>query len=366
MKAPGTAVAAASLLFLLAAGGLGFAEQSLFRSNSIGMQLEPLARYRADEYEWTLRVEVTGDREVRRLFDHGAEARRWEKAPAPGGKRTEEKEYDSGALSARRVYGEAGELILEERYSDGRLVSRSIPRYSGARLTGVRTVAADGKLVSVEEYELSTRGSLREVRRTSPEGPAASARYIMGRNGPVEERDTVGELTYVTRFDAESRAVEKEKRKGSELLVRQDFTFRSGSSVLASSTERDSAAGTLTQREYDEKGRLAAETVRAGEQDLSRTEFSWDGDRMSGKRRRSAAGLEEWRYTYGADGELSREEYLSRGSREKVTLHTGKDERTEELYRDGELFLKVFYRDETRTREEVYEGDTLVRTRSFP
>jgi hypothetical protein len=330
------------------------------------MQLERIQRYRADEYEWTLRVEITGEREVRRLFDHGAETRRWEKEPAPGGKRLVEKEYDHGVLAVRRVYGEAGELVLEESYSDGRLVSRMVPRYSGGRLRGVRTVAADGSLISVEEYELSTRGSLREVRRTSPEGPAASARYISGRNGPVEERDTVGDLTYVARFDAESRVVEKEKRRGDELLVRQDFTFRPGSAVLASSMERDTAAGTVTQREYDEKGHLVGESVHAGEQELSRTEFSWDGDHMSGKRRRTDAGLEEWRYAYGADGELSREEYLSRGNREKVTLYTGKDERTEELYRDGELFLRVFFHGDARTREEVYDGDTLLRTRSFP
>ncbi len=365
MRAPGTAAAALFLVVALGPAGVWAAEQSLYRSNSFGMQFERIARYRADEYQWTLRLERSGDREVRRLFDNGTEARRWETAPVAGEKRSEEKEYDRGSLVSRRLYGQSGELILEDSYSGGRLVSRTVPRYSGGRVTGVRTVGPDGSLLSQQEYLLSTRGSLREVRRISPHGPAASARYTLGRNGPVEESDTVGDVTYVTRFDAESRVVEKEKRNGGDLLVRQDFTFRPGSTILASSEEH-SAAGTLTRREYDEKGRLVMEAVNAGEKTLSRTEFSWAADRVSVKRRQSAAGLEEWRYTYGDDGELSREEYLRRGSREKVTLYTAQDEQTEELYSDGEMVLRVYSKAGARVKEDVYERGVLVRTRSFP
>ncbi len=108
------------------------------------------------------------------------------------------------------------------------------------------------------------------------------------------------------------------------------------------------------------------EAVNAGEKTLSRTEFSWAADRVSVKRRQSAAGLEEWRYTYGDDGELSREEYLRRGSREKVTLYTAQDEQTEELYSDGEMVLRVYSKAGARVKEDVYERGVLVRTRSFP
>jgi hypothetical protein len=49
----------------------------------------------------------------------------------------------------------------------------------------------------------------------------------------------------------------------------------------------------------------------------------------------------------------------------KVTVHGEGKLRTEELYRDGELFLKVFYDGDTRLREEVYSNGGLQRERSY-
>ena len=40
--------------------------------------------------------------------------------------------------------------------------------------------------------------------------------------------------------------------------------------------------------------------------------------------------------------------------------------RTEELYRDGELFLKVFFDGDTRLREEVWFNGRMERERSYP
>ena len=76
-----------------------FAAGALFRSNAFGMQLEPLASYRRDEFRWVLQVTTTPSGEVRRLFDGGREARRWEVSPVAAGG-TEEREIADGALAA--------------------------------------------------------------------------------------------------------------------------------------------------------------------------------------------------------------------------------------------------------------------------
>lgn len=102
------------------------------------------------------------------------------------------------------------------------------------------------------------------------------------------------------------------------------------------------------------------ETVR----EISAYEYDEKG-KVTTKTRRSSEGLEAWKYSYADSGDLSREEYFQRGIRVKVTLYGEGKLRTEELYREGELFLKVFYDGDIRLREEVYANGSLSRERSY-
>jgi len=189
------------------------------------MMLEKLPVYRVDEHEWILSVEESGSREVRQLLRHGEEIRRWETAPAEGGERREERVLDHGVLSSRLLYGKAGELLVEESFTDGRLSSRSVSRFSGTRRTGVRTVSADGTLLYQDEYLLTPRGSLRRVRRTAADGSGSFAAVIAGSGGVSEEMDRTGNASFIVRYDERARAVEKERRVGDALALREDLTI---------------------------------------------------------------------------------------------------------------------------------------------
>ncbi len=83
------------------------------------------------------------------------------------------------------------------------------------------------------------------------------------------------------------------------------------------------------------------------------------------RRRTGTGGTEEVRSTWAADGTLEREEYLARGALVKIVSTTTADERVEELFDDGELFLRVHYRGDTRVREEVVLDGVVVRERTF-
>ena len=87
---------------------------------------------------------------------------------------------------------------------------------------------------------------------------------------------------------------------------------------------------------------------------------------VSTKTRKSDAGSESWKYSYSDSGDLSREEYSLRGILVKVIVHGEGKLRTEELYKDRELFMKVYYDADTRLREEVYSNGILQRERSYP
>ncbi len=362
MKAFWTSRAVMTLLIALAAPA--FADRSLYRSNGFGLLLEKIQSYRKDEYGFVVEVEKAGGREVRRLFEKGKEVRRWIISFNAKGMKSEERELEAGRLAARRAYGSAGDLLLEEIYFNGKLSQKAAYQYEGGELASVRVSAADGTPLYTDHFLISVRGSLRKVKRTYHDGSAPSSSYAAA--GIGEERDSIGGVSYVTRYDGRARVRGKDRWKDGKLVWRQEFTYRPGKDLLLSSTERSFEQDTKVDKSYDEKGRLIVEIESASGKQIGRLDYAWDADgKNTVKSRRSEEGLEEWFYSYGADGELSKEEYFRRGSREKTTIYSAKDERYEELYKDGQLVLRVYYKGDTRIKEEVLEAGKVLSERSI-
>ncbi len=341
------------------------AAAALYRSNDFGMQLEPIPSWRRDELKWVLEVTAKTGGEVRRLFQDGKETRRWEiTGTADGGR--EERELAGGALAARRVYAANGDLTEEDQYSKGKLTQKSLFTYASSRVLRVRVLAPDGTLVYAEEYFYTSRGSLREVRRTGEKEEERVSSFVAGRSGPSEEWNQDGDDAYIARYDDRGRAIQREHRKGKDLVSREDFVYREDTDKLLSSIEKRPGEGKVSTRAFDPAGRLQSESVAIAGKVVEEDGYSRDEKgRVTRKVSRSSAGLEEWRYTLDAAGKTTREEYLRRGSLEKVTSYGPDSSRTEELYSAGVLFLKVFYEGDRRTREEVWADGKKVRDRSF-
>jgi hypothetical protein len=358
------------LLFLLVALASipAHADPLFYRSNSFGMLLQRIGATRPSESEWVIGVDRgSAGAEVRTLYDKGAETRRWEISWTADRAQKVERELSAGLIVARRIYGSSGELVQEELYQDGALSQKSVYSWSGSRLVRMRVQAADGSDISTEEYRYATSGALREVRRTGATSAPQSSTYVFGGSGLAEERNASGATLFVARYDARGRVSSREQRRGDLLVVREDFTYRQDSGMLQSSVEERPATGIRISRGYDDAGRPAMETIFvAGAQ----TEVvSWSRDergRLAAKTRRSANGLETWRYLTDDSGKVTQEDYSRRGALEKITRYGEADLRTEELYRDGAMFLEVTYDGDTRVREVVYDGGRVVRERTYP
>ena len=230
----------------------------------------------------------------------------------------------------------------------------------------MKVVAADGTVLYTQEYLYTSRGSLREVRRTGgKDGPLVSY-FDGGRFGLSEERNRVDGEIFVARYDSRGRVIERERREGEKLTSREDFVYREDTDNLQSSVEKLPDTGRTITRAYDSQGKLQTETVTKGGNEVRETRYTRDDKgRVVRETRRTSAGLEERRYIRDADGKTTREELYRRGSLEKVTLYGKDDLRTEEMYQGGALFLKVFFNGQQRLREEVYADGKLVRQRSF-
>jgi len=297
----------ASLLCALAILAVlpALAQAATFRSYDFGMQLEAIASYRRDEYRWVLEVTRTSRGETRRLFDRGKEARRWEVAETTGGG-TEEKEFAGSAMTARRIYSAAGDLLQEEQYTGGTLSQRSVLTYTAARLSRMRVLSGDGGLLYSLDYLYTTRGGLREVRRTEGDVVSRDSAFVAGSSGLSEERNRIGDTTFDSRYDTRGRLVEEERRDKDGLASVEEFEYREDTDHLASSVEKEPRSGRVTERRYDKEGRLVSETVSAGGKVTEETAYTLDGKgRETGRERRSAAGLEQWKYTLDAAGRRS-------------------------------------------------------------
>jgi hypothetical protein len=351
-------------LFLLAAACA--AEPRLYRSNDAGILLQPIAPYLRDQYDWVAEERDEAGIVTRVLFRKGTETRRWEEAPTRDGTQRVEREWRGGELTARRVYDTRGALLQEEAYDGGKLQEKTLLTYANGRLVRKRGLDAGGSLAYSEDYEYAQNGSLREVRRVGPPDDSRSAGYVKGTEGLAEERVSTADSLYVTRYDARSRVVSRERRAGGLVLSLEDFTFREDSDTLLSSREQRPGDGVTVDRGYDLKGLLATETVTETKGGTRTVQYVRDDSGyLVLKSSRGPNGFEVWKYARDAAGAVTREEYSLRGSLIRVTEYGEGKLRAEEMYKGGELFLKVFYDGDTRLREEVYLDGKLLRERTY-
>jgi len=315
---------------------------------------------------WVVKVTRDGTDEDRRLYDNGKEVRRWQVSWNLSGTEKVERESADGKLAARRVFDAAGSLLREEEYQAGKLSRITRCFYEGGRLSRRQETDAYGKVVATETYLYSDNGRLREVRRRTPEGATDVSAWVAGRSGLSEQRSIMDGSVFVQRYDPDGRLVDREKLVNGTLASVEAFVYAS-SGKLQSSSEQRPAEAAVIQRDFDAEGRLAQETTRV--QEVVRETSTWEydaGGKVTARTRRGPDGLEVWKYSYADTGDLSREEYIQRGVLVKATIYGEGKHRTEELYRQGEVFLKVFFDGDTRLREEVYADGAVVRTRDYP
>jgi hypothetical protein len=343
----------------------GAAEELLYRSNALGLLLGRIASWQRADTEWVVQVEAAGKGEVRRLFDKGVETRRWESVPTAGGRK--EKELLGDWLVALRVFDAAGNLLREDQFDGGSITQSRVLVYSGSRLARVKQLDPSGAVVYTDEYLYAVNGGLREVRRSDAASAPQVSSFVAGPAGISEERAVSGDASFVYRFDPAGRITTRVQSRSGTMVSRQDFVYRAGAGLLSSSSERFPAQDRVVDRLYDEAGLLSSEVTHVSGSVTETNTFARDGKgRLIRTTRRGPNGLEQWKYGYGDSGNLATEEYVLRGTLQKVTEYGADRQRTEALYKDGEVFLKTWYNGDVRVKEQVYADGQVIRVRTYP
>jgi antitoxin component YwqK of YwqJK toxin-antitoxin module len=331
-----------------------------YLSNELGMAFEEIGWYRRDESTFVLEVRADGGTEVRILYQDGAPIKRWERSDR------RRRVYENGELTETELFDDKGRRVELREFDKGSLARRTEFSYAIQGQIRATTFDAEGNLLYTDRSMLFPDRSLREVRREYSGGGRSKLSLSMTGGGLVEEEIAGNGLALIKHYDSRGRLAAQERWAEAELQEREILRYRDEEQLPVTAVTEDFVAGRISKRAFDVEGRLEGIEVEQDGRIVEEIRYERDAEgRAVSTTRRGPLGLEQWRAAYGEDGELIREEYRRRGALERVTLHEGEGRVVEELYRGGELFLRVTYVDDEKIREEFLTNGVVVRTREY-
>jgi YD repeat-containing protein len=353
------------LIFLLSLWSSAHGETVYYRSNALAMPLEALAGGKPTGRGYEIAVERSSGREVRLLYRDGEEVERRERYFGPDGHLTEQKLFAGQTISSHFFYDALERAVQERLYQGGVLEKRVEYTYGPDALLSSAAYDADGAPVYTESYAYAGSGLLREVVRRYADGSLAIYSYGFADKLLVEERLGREEEVVISHYDAAGRPTEWGYYRDGELLEKKQWTYYGETGGLRTQVETDLAGDVTTRTDYDEQGRLVAEEQSGSV--VSETVVSRDAEgRLDARTTTGREGKEDWRYTYDEAGLLLREDYYSKGRLEKSRVYTAEDTWYEEIYRQGEIFLRVYYENDRKVKEEFLSGGKVARERLYP
>jgi|GEM_PF-1187291 len=358
---PAARMGALCLLAAACASAPIFPQTLRYASNSAGMALgEPLEPDRPSGAGFTLSVESSPGEEVRRLRDaRGVEVKRWERVFSPTGELTEETVRDGEEIDAVRRYFASGLLKEELVYREGRPVGRFLFEYGENRPGAVRFSRPDGEDGYRDDYLFLPTGEFRGVQRHFADGKIYTSLFTTLEGLPWEEWHSYQGTEIFFRYDRRGGLLFQEERRDGKIRERVDFLYAPDPPHrLTERVARDLSADRETRLLYDREGRPERETLLERGERVAVTLFTYREGRLARKERRHRGGVQLWEYRHDDRGNLTAEYYTRNRELKKAVLYNPPPDRSrvEEFYKEGQVFLRVHYRDGEETRREPVGG----------
>lgn len=347
------------LVFLMTISYLP-ADEVLYRSNNLAMIYEQLDGQTAAGMNYVLSIERRGNLEIKRLLKSGLEIRRWERTLVSSSGRSEEREFEEEVLTARRIYT-GDELLAEEtKYRNDSVVERNVYEYDRGRLRQREVFDGDSNSLYRELYLYTRNGTLRQVDRTYPEGGVSRVSYSFGDRGLIEERVQQDDGFFIARYTGKGKLGAWLEWAEGNPVREKTWDYYPDSGRVKTVTERKQ--GSEIVETYDAGGLLIGRQAD-GSENITMTRD--ESGRLLSKTRISTDGREQWLYVYNENGDLARESYYKRSILERVRIFTGDNEYIEELYQQNALFLRVYFKNEEKMREEFIREGRVIRDRQY-
>jgi hypothetical protein len=342
-----------------------FTETLYFRSDWVGLEMEPITRVRMDEFEFVLGVVRTDAKTVKTLFRKQKEWKRWETAYNERHERTNEYEFENNILTSEYVYDRKNRVKSEKRYAKGALSERLAYSYSARGIDFVETFDAHDSLLYTDEYALAPSGRLRSMRRVFPDGSIAVVRFTYGERTLVSDWEYKDGRIIETAYNERGQARHREEWDKDALLAVKDFEYDAQTHNLAREIEKNIDDNTRLERVYDAEGNIAKELEGTGDRPPVEFSYVYDGGKRTVTRKKSDIGVEEWRFAYDGEGNIAREEYYRRGFLQMRTVYTADNTWYEEIFHEDEPIIRAYFVKEKKIREEFLQEGRVVRTKEY-
>jgi hypothetical protein len=339
-------------------------ETFYYKSNSLGIAMEPVLPEESENFPYILKVEKERGREIHRLYGENKETKRWEYLTEPGGGWIECRSFSNGELTSHIFYSASARVREEHRYMNGELEQQIHYEYDRGKLSFVESVDGQDAFLYSERYSYTSSGLLRETVRKYAEGYIQIHTYRFDDNMLAEEIIQRGKEFFISRYDEAGRILEWVHSRGDDLIQKKEWNYVDGCDFPFSLKNSYLEGGTVIYTEYGTDGRIVYEK-KSGDVEEEISYIRDVAGRLQRKIVKGGGGLEVWQYIYDESDEILQEDYYNRGELSLRRIYTAFDMWYEELYREDELFLRVFYEKDEKVREVFISKGQVVREREY-
>jgi len=343
-----------------------------FRSNSLGMPLEPISEYQTDEYEYVLERDRSGDEIVERLYRDDGEIRKaiyQIKGASVYGRFYEDDKLQretietDGRLTEEIIYEESGSTTKRNSWKNGNLdhVDTILPDGRVIRRRYIR--GESGKLLEIIEEEMFLNESVEApggaADSTSGYAPEAISgfRYDRGDRGISQWHVDDSGCIHFFYQDLEGESKITEKFCGGQLASkREELPVEDGTAVTVSRPGDEYSSRAL----YDIEGNLLFRNIQEEDKRISE-EYRYQEDLLVKKIVKTGGSVRITDYSYrraeGDNSELSGTEEYQDGILSRKTEYPEDGKKIIILYRNGEPIAELIYED-----EELISRESLIGT----
>jgi antitoxin component YwqK of YwqJK toxin-antitoxin module len=343
----------------------GVSGQTVYRSNVLGMELEELAASEIPTEGYALRVTEEDGRAERRLYQNGeliqrvvqersaSGALRVERVFESGTRALEEGFTDDGLRSYRLEYDEEGQLLRELRYEyeDGKLAKR-------------RVLGPGGTERYTDTMAYYPSAGLRRLRRAWADGDVRIVRYSVVNGNVLQERFESDDGGRLVRYDEAQRAVYEREWSGAAVVREEHLSYEGDSQTPTESVETLPQQGRRRETRYDEEGRVIEEMVYENDRLVREVEAGYGPHGVRERILRTRGRVERHTFSY-VDETLAEERVYVNGELSRSIAYFAERSRVERRYRDGEVFVRIYYEGGTAVREEIMRNGSVVETREL-
>jgi len=344
-----------SLLFLLITPFVF--SQEYFKSNSLGMELASIGKYRIYEFEYYVEKIKTDNQVIKTLFKESFPIKSVELHYSDNGVVEKEITMENG-IRTEKTYKQL--LLQSEKMININDQSGYIRNYRynpALLLDAIDEFSLDGKRQSTINYERDAKGRIASViRLIYPENEKQKedqiSKYRFEERNLLEEwhgdSDLIGNFTYyrngkiseILRTDKGETISEKKYFYDADLNLRiEEYIYATEERII---------------KNFDFEGDLIEEENYIGEIFISKINDYYDEDKKHIRRIKIIPdGVERYIYEYSGE-DLASEKIYFNGELFKEKVYLEDDVYYEDYYNDGAVTLRIFYKDDEKTSVETW------------